>query len=33
MTRLSQALAKLLPGITFPDDVNLTVDIDPVDLF
>jgi primosomal protein N' (replication factor Y) len=33
MTRLSQLLAKLLAEIALPDDVTLTVDIDPVSLF
>jgi primosomal protein N' (replication factor Y) len=33
MTRLSRAVAKVLPDIKLPEDVNLTVDIDPVNLF
>ncbi|MCI0535328.1 MAG: primosomal protein N', partial [Verrucomicrobiales bacterium] len=32
MTRLSQGLAKVLPEIKLPDEVSLTVDIDPVNL-
>lgn len=33
MSRLSQRLAQLLEGIPLPEDVTLTVDIDPVNLF
>jgi len=33
MTRLSQRLAALLSEIKLPEDVSLTVDIDPVNLF
>ena len=32
MSRLSQALAKITETISFPDDVTLAVDIDPVNL-
>ena len=32
MSRLSQALAKLLETLALPEDVSLTVDIDPVNL-
>jgi primosomal protein N' (replication factor Y) len=32
MSRLSQLLAQITIGLTLPDDVTLTVDIDPVDL-
>ena len=32
MSRLSRELAKLVQTITFPDDVTMLVDIDPVDL-
>jgi hypothetical protein len=32
MSRLSQALAQITTVMTFPDDVTLAVDIDPVDL-
>jgi len=32
MSRLSQALAHITATLTFPDDVTLAVDIDPVDL-
>jgi primosomal protein N' len=32
MSRLSLALAGLLPRLKFPEDVVLTVDIDPVNL-
>ena len=32
MTRLSQALAKIVTSLSLPDDVTLAVDIDPVDL-
>jgi len=32
MTRLSQALAKIVTSLNLPDDVTLAVDIDPVDL-
>ena len=32
MSRLSQALAQITTTMTFPDDVTLAVDIDPVDL-
>lgn len=32
MSRLSHALAKILQTLSFPDDVTLTVDVDPVDL-
>jgi primosomal protein N' (replication factor Y) len=32
MSRLSLSLAELLAGVTFPEDVLLTVDIDPIDL-
>jgi len=32
MTRLSQSLAKLLETLSLPEDVSLTVDIDPVNL-
>ena len=32
MSRLSQELAKIVQAITFPDDVTLAVDIDPVNM-
>jgi hypothetical protein len=32
MSLLSQRLADLTQKLTLPDDVSLTVDIDPVDL-
>jgi hypothetical protein len=32
MTRLSQALAKVVETLALPDDVTLAVDIDPVNL-
>jgi len=32
MSRLSQSLAKLLETLSLPEDVSLTVDIDPVNL-
>jgi len=32
MSKLSQALAKLISSLTLPEDVTLTVDIDPVSL-
>jgi primosomal protein N' (replication factor Y) len=32
MSRLSKSLAKLIETLAFPDDVTLTVDIDPVNL-
>jgi len=32
MTKLSQALAKIVMSLTLPEDVTLAVDIDPVDL-
>jgi hypothetical protein len=32
MSRLSQSLAKLLENLSLPEDVSLTVDIDPVNL-
>ena len=32
MSRLSQSLAKLLESLNLPEDVSLTVDIDPVNL-
>ena len=32
MSRLSQALAKTIQTLVLPDDVTMTVDIDPVDL-
>ena len=32
MARLSQSLARLLESLNLPDDVMLTVDIDPVNL-
>jgi primosomal protein N' len=32
MSRLSQLLAQMTAALTLPDDVTLTVDIDPVDL-
>ena len=32
MSKLSQALAKIIGTLTLPDDVTLTVDIDPVNL-
>jgi primosomal protein N' len=32
MTRLSQLLAQITTHLTMPDDVTLSVDIDPVDL-
>jgi primosomal protein N' (replication factor Y) len=33
MTKLSQLLAKQVEALKFPDDVTLTVDIDPLNLF
>jgi hypothetical protein len=32
MSKLSQALAKIIGMLALPDDVTLTVDIDPVNL-
>jgi primosomal protein N' len=32
MSKLSQALAKIIQSLTLPDDVTLAVDIDPVNL-
>jgi hypothetical protein len=32
MSQLSQRLGELTQKLTLPDDVSLTVDIDPVDL-
>jgi primosomal protein N' len=32
MSQLSRALAKMLEALSLPDDVSLTVDIDPVNL-
>jgi primosomal protein N' (replication factor Y) len=32
MTKLSQQLAKLIESLALPEDVTLTVDIDPVNL-
>ena len=32
MSKLSLALAKLVAGLTLPDEVTLTVDVDPVNL-
>lgn len=32
MSKLSQTLAQILPPLTFPDDVTLSLDIDPVNL-
>ena len=32
MSKLSQTLANILPQMTFPEDVTLTLDIDPVNL-
>ena len=32
MSALSRELAKIVETLTLPDDVTLTVDIDPVDL-
>jgi hypothetical protein len=32
MSRLSQALAKIVETLALPEDVTLAVDIDPVDL-
>ena len=32
MSRLSQALAKIIGTLALPDDVTLAVDIDPVNL-
>jgi len=32
MSRLSQALAKIVTSLTLPEGVTLTVDIDPVSL-
>lgn len=32
MSKLSQMLAKIVPPLVFPDDVTLSVDIDPVNL-
>ncbi len=33
MSKLSHALAKLVAGLTLPDEVTMAVDIDPVNLF
>ena len=32
MSKLSQSLARLIGTLALPDDVSLTVDIDPVNL-
>jgi primosomal protein N' (replication factor Y) len=32
MTKLSQSLATIVADLTLPDDVTMTVDIDPVNL-
>ena len=32
MSKLSQALAKIIGRLALPEDVTLVVDIDPVDL-
>jgi hypothetical protein len=32
MSKLSQALAKIIASLALPEDVALTVDIDPVSL-
>jgi primosomal protein N' (replication factor Y) len=32
MSKLSQTLAKVVASLTLPDDVTLSVDIDPVNL-
>jgi hypothetical protein len=32
MTKLSQALAKIVAALSLPEDVTLAVDIDPVNL-
>ena len=32
MSKLSQALAKIIEALALPDDVTLAVDIDPVNL-
>jgi hypothetical protein len=32
MTALSQRLSQLIQSLALPDDLTLTVDIDPVDL-
>lgn len=32
MSKLSQSLAKIVPSLVFPEDVTLSVDIDPVNL-
>jgi primosomal protein N' (replication factor Y) len=32
MSKLSQTLANILPTVTLPEDVTLTLDIDPVNL-
>jgi hypothetical protein len=32
MSMLSQQLAKIIQTLAFPEDVTLSVDIDPVDL-
>jgi primosomal protein N' len=32
MSQLSRSLAKMLEALSLPDDVSLTVDIDPVNL-
>ena len=32
MSKLSQTLAKIIGTLALPDDVTLTVDIDPVNL-
>jgi hypothetical protein len=33
MSALSRRLAAMAAALTFPDDVTLTIDIDPVNLF
>jgi len=33
MSKLSHALAKVVAALTLPDEVTLSVDIDPVNLF
>jgi hypothetical protein len=32
MTALSQRLAQIIEAVSLPEDVTLTIDIDPVDL-
>ena len=32
MSELSRQLAEIATGLSFPDDVTLTIDIDPVNL-